>query len=51
VRILDFQIAITYDHLVDVAKEYDRLTTGDYRINDQADRVRKIVDDLCLETA
>jgi hypothetical protein len=44
-------VGLTYDHLVDVAEEYDRLTTGDYRTIDLVDQVKKTVDDLGPERA
>jgi hypothetical protein len=39
-------VGLTYDHLVDVADEYDRLTPGDYKTVELADQVKKKVFEL-----
>ena len=44
-------VGLTYDHLVDVAEDYDRLTTGDYRTVDLADQVKRKVYELGPENA
>jgi hypothetical protein len=44
-------VGLTYDHLIDVADEYDRLTTGDYQTVDLVDQVKRRVYELGPENA
>ena len=44
-------VGLTYDHLVDVAEDYDRLTPGDYQTVDLADQVKRKVYELGPENA
>jgi hypothetical protein len=39
-------VGLTYDHFIDVADEYDRLTPGDYRTVELADQVKRKVCEL-----
>ena len=39
-------VGLTYDHLIDVADEYDRLTLGDYKTVESADRLKRIICEL-----
>jgi hypothetical protein len=44
-------VGLTYDHLEDVAEDYDRLTPGDYQTVDLADQVKRKVYELGPENA
>ena len=44
-------VGLTYDHLIDVAEEYDRLTPGDYRTVELADQVKRKIYDIGPENA
>ena len=50
-RSLFASVGLTYDHLIDVADDYDRLTPGNYQAVDLADRVKRKVYDIGPENA
>jgi len=50
-RSLFASVGLTYDHLIDVAEDYDRLTLGDYQTVELADQVKRKVYELGPENA